>query len=350
MSEFAISIEEYSLIWIGFHECFFRKTLHNLLSFRIELFYLFEEFIASVLTREEPTKRCERCIHAPACIDARSDLKTYDISISVCSFFWLQEFPQTCWFWILHLTKSKGSDHPILVNERHAVSDSSEGSKVDISHERRVAILAFHLDKDPMNKLECHSRTRKSRERVERVFSLGIEYGNDFFWDDLRYSVMVSDNNIDTERLRMPDRFDIPSSAVNCDDERNLLFREFIEEIWLESVPILGSMRKSVWDGTPDLSEELHEKGCRWYSIDIIISEYHNSLLFLPSYENTSDSIAHIWHEERVVEIRKSRREKSSLIVGSDRSILSHDVCDISHFIREDMHLCPVYGLHVFWL
>jgi hypothetical protein len=74
-----------------------------------------------------------------------------------------------------------------------------------------------------MQQLECYSSTRQTREWVLAVFSFRIDYSDDLLRDDIWDSMMIRDDDIDSERFCMTDRFDISSSTVDGDDERDSL-------------------------------------------------------------------------------------------------------------------------------
>ena len=58
--------------------------------------------------------------------------------------------------------------------------------------------------------------------------------------------MMISYDDIDAESFCMADGSDIASSTVDSDDEFYILFCEFIEKIFLESISIMHSMWESV--------------------------------------------------------------------------------------------------------
>lgn len=70
-----------------------------------------------------------------------------------------------------------------------------------------------------MEKFECYPRTSKSLEWIERIFSLWIDDRDDLFWNTIRNSMMVSDDDIDAERFCMSDRSDIACPTIDSNDE-----------------------------------------------------------------------------------------------------------------------------------
>ncbi len=121
---------------------------------------------------------------------------------------------------------------------------------------------------------------------------------------------MVGHDHIDTEGFRMTDWLYITSSTVDGDDEFDSLLRQFVEEVAFQSIPIMHAVGKSIWHLASYLSEESYEDSRRWYTIDIIVTEYDDALFFLSRLENPLHCFLHIWHEKWIMEIRKWRGEK----------------------------------------
>ena len=167
----------------------------------------------------------------------------------------------------------------------------------------------FHLLDNPMKQFESNSSTSKVREWIIRVFSLRIEYGYSGGYR-LRNRMMICHDHIDPDRLRILDRFDISSPTVDSDDERDSLLREFVEEIFLETISVMDSVREPIGNSTSYLREKLHEYRCPTHAIDIIVSEDDNSFSYLSCSEYPVYSSTHVWHEEWIMQIRETRREK----------------------------------------
>ena len=82
-----------------------------------------------------------------------------------------------------------------------------------------------------MKQLERDASTSEPMKRVNRVFSLGIDYSNHFCRDLIRYSMMVGDDDVDPETFGMTDRLDISGSTVHGDHEGDSFCLELIEKI-----------------------------------------------------------------------------------------------------------------------
>ena len=97
-----------------------------------------------------------------------------------------------------------------------------------------------------MQQLECDTCTSKARKWVLTVFAFGIYDCDDFLWDLIWYSVMVCDDDIDSETFGVMDRLDISSSTVHSDDESDSFVSELIEKICLQPISIMYPMREPV--------------------------------------------------------------------------------------------------------
>lgn len=57
---------------------------------------------------------------------------------------------------------------------------------------------------------------------------------------------MVGHDDVDAERFRMTDWLYITSSTVDSDDEFDSLLRQFVEEVALQSIPIMHTVGESI--------------------------------------------------------------------------------------------------------
>lgn len=161
-----------------------------------------------------------------------------------------------------------------------------------------------------MYQLKGYTRSSKILEWIKAIFSLGIEESYDFFRNYLRNCMMISDDDIDSERFCVFYWFNISCSTINRDNECDIFLFEFIEYIWLESVAISRSVRKSIWNDTTNLCQKSHEERSGRDPINIIISEYHDSFSIFFCSNNPLDGIFHIWHQKWIMEIMNIWCEK----------------------------------------
>jgi hypothetical protein len=70
-----------------------------------------------------------------------------------------------------------------------------------------------------MKELVCHSSPSEFPEWIDGVFSLGIDDGDNRFGDLIRNGMMISDDDIDSERVSMADGSDITRSTIDSDDK-----------------------------------------------------------------------------------------------------------------------------------
>ena len=148
-------------------------------------------------------------------------------------------------------------------------------------------------------------------KRIYRVFSLGIHNCYNLFWYDVRDSMMISHDDVNTDIFGMTYRIDISCSTVDGDNESDSFCLELIEEITLESISIMNSMRQTIGDETADFSEKLHEDRCRAHTIDIIVTEYDDSFFFFSCDQYSLYGLIHIWHQIWIMEIRDLRIKKT---------------------------------------
>ncbi len=185
---------------------------------------------------------------------------------------------------------------------------------------------------------------------IERILAFWAYDGNDFFRNNIRNRVMICDNDIDSEWGCMFDRSYISCTTINCDNESDSFVPEFIEKIILKTITIMNPMRKTIGDKTSNLCKKFYENSSTWYSIHIIVTEYHNSLFFFSCHENSIDCFFHIWHEIRIMEIRYLRMKKSFLVFFFYISIFQEYCIDVWVIFWENIDGMSAMGLHVFWL
>lgn len=239
--EIVCIIEEYWETRIDMRECLFELRLSGSLSGCVEVLEFREESIGIVLTCEEPTEGCKWCIHATSSIDSRSYLESDNVSIIfsylVPSF---EELTESTRARVLHSLESESRDGAVLSDYRHTVRDCSEGGEVHISLQdmsygysnRRhsgivfiifycvcVTVCVFYGDSQGMYELKGHSCTCEVAERIDGIFSLGIDDSDNFFWDNIRDCMMIRDDDIDSEGLCISDRSYIASSTIDGDYE-----------------------------------------------------------------------------------------------------------------------------------
>ncbi len=95
MFEIRCVIEEHRFTGINIFESFLKMCFCSSLASLIEMFEFREEFISSSFSGQEPSECCEWRIHTTCCIDARANLETYDISISLDLFASFEKIPES---------------------------------------------------------------------------------------------------------------------------------------------------------------------------------------------------------------------------------------------------------------
>ena len=117
---------------INIFECRFGKIFDNFTTIGIELFDFFKKFIATIFACQKPSKSSDGCIHSPRGIDARSNLKADNISISFNILVSFQIFSKASRFRIFHLFEAKCRDNAIFIHKRHTIRNRTERRKVNI--------------------------------------------------------------------------------------------------------------------------------------------------------------------------------------------------------------------------
>jgi hypothetical protein len=95
MFEIRCIIEEYGFTRIHIFESFLKMCFCSSLASFIEMFEFREEFISSTFSGQEPSECREWRIHTTCCIDTRTNLETYDISISLDLFASFEKVPES---------------------------------------------------------------------------------------------------------------------------------------------------------------------------------------------------------------------------------------------------------------
>lgn len=185
---------------------------------------------------------------------------------------------------------------------------------------------------------------------IERILTFWIHDSNDFFRNNIRNRMMIRDDDIDSEQWGMFDGSYISRTTINRDNECDSFFLEFIEKIVLQTITIMNPMRKTIRDKTSNLCKKFYENSSTWYSIHIIVTEYHNSLFFFSCHENSIDCFFHIWHEIRIMEIWYLWMKKSFLVFFFYISIFQEYCIDVWVIFWENIDHVSTIGLHVFWL
>ena len=120
----------------------------------------------------------------------------------------------------------------------------------------------------------------------------------------------------------MTNGFDIASSTVDRDDERNLLSSKFIQEVLFEAISVVNSMGQTIGDGASDACEKFDQEGSGTYSIDIIVSENNDAFFFFSCYKDSIYGLTGIRHEKRIWELRKIGMKKVLLSFVRNITIL----------------------------
>lgn len=103
------------------------------------------------------------------------------------------------------------------------------------------------------------------------------------------------------------DYFYIAGSAIDRDYEFHILFCEFVYEVLLEPVAVVDTMGESVGYLYPDGREKTHQKSRGAHSIDIVISEYHDTLFVIACFDKSVNRQVHAIHKIRIMEVLESR-------------------------------------------
>src|SRR5690606_20686996 len=124
--------------------------------------------------------------------------------------------------------------------------------------------------------------------------------------------VMVADNEIDASLAGIVHFVQRLDAAIQCDNQRKPIFRSVVNPLSGNTISFGISIGQIKLQARVELPEKTIDNGYSGRSIHIIITI--NKYLFLIAYSvfNTCNSLVHVFHQERIMQQRQIRTEKTA--------------------------------------
>ena len=128
--------------------------------------------------------------------------------------------------------------------------------------------------------------------------------------------VMIGDDEIEPKLARPGGRGRTPDTAVDRDDDADLLSRESLDTGWLEPVPIRDPVRNEMHDVSAEQLQHSPEDHRRCHAVDIVVAVHGDTFLAVNGAQQPVDRQREIRELEGVVQVVERGLEEALRIVG----------------------------------